>query len=68
MLIACEASQKAKKITDRNSAAQQAEHSVTNLGCIFTAFLFEVVELHHLGHDEALLKVSVDLSCSLWSL
>lgn len=34
----------------------------------FTAFLLEVGELHHLGHDEAFLKVSVDLSCSLRSL
>ncbi len=40
----------------------------THLSCTFTALLFEVGELHHLGHDEAFLKVSVDLSCSLRSL
>lgn len=38
-----------------------------HLCCIFTAFLFEVVELHHLSHDEAFLKVGVDLPCSLRS-
>lgn len=37
------------------------------LGCIFAALLFEVDKLHHLGHDEALLKVSVDLAGRLWS-
>lgn len=40
----------------------------THLGCTFAALFLKVTELHHLSHDEAFLKVSVDLSGSLRGL
>lgn len=40
----------------------------THLNCTFGALLLEVIVLHHLSHDEAFFKVSVDLSSSLRSL
>lgn len=33
-----------------------------------TAFLFKILEFHYFRHNEALLKVCVDLPRSLWSL
>ena len=40
----------------------------TDLSSGLRALLFEVVELHDLGHDEALLEVAVDPACRLRGL
>lgn len=48
-------------------AKRPYQNKNTHLDCTFTAFLFKVAELHHLSHDEAFLKVGVDLSSSLRS-
>ena len=34
----------------------------------FRSLLFEVVEFHHLSHDEASLEVCVDFAGCLWCL
>lgn len=39
-----------------------------HLDSALAAFLFKILEFHYFRHNEALLKVGVDLPCSLWSL
>lgn len=54
--------------THKHARVRVREHTLTDLDCIFGAFLFEVIELHDFSHDEAFLEVCVDLSRCLRGL